>query len=75
MITNLTEHQQEQIFKASGWVLPTKRVAFVKSVESRLRDLSFVTGGDLALAISFTLSCFGVSAPFINRKQHKEIRP
>jgi hypothetical protein len=70
---NLTERQSNMLHKASGMVAPSRRAAFIKSIENRLRDRPYVTGSELRHNINFVLSNFGVSAPLSAHHNNKEI--
>jgi hypothetical protein len=70
---NLTARQSNTLRKASGWVAPSQRAAFIKSIENRLRDRPYITGSELRHNINFVLSSFGVSAPQSDYNNNKEI--
>jgi hypothetical protein len=62
MILMLTDRQSTEVMKASDYLPPARRAAFIKSVENRLRDTPLVTGTALRRAIAFVLANYGVSA-------------
>lgn len=68
----LSEQQETQLHKSSGWVAPGKRAAFIRSVENHLRDRAFVTGSELRRAINLMLGCYGVSVSLADHN-NKEI--
>jgi hypothetical protein len=57
----LTDRQSNELMKASGYLPPARRAAFVKSVENRLRDTPPVAGTALRRAIAFVLANYGIS--------------
>jgi hypothetical protein len=58
----LNDHQSNEVIQAAGYLSPSKRASFIRSVENRLRDTPLVTGTALRQTIAFVLASCGVSA-------------
>jgi hypothetical protein len=59
----LSDQQLAQI-KAAAALLPVNtRDLFLRSIAGRLSDITLPTDNDIAAAVSFVLSCRGISMP------------
>ena len=70
----LTDEQIELVKRGAGYLPETQRDRFLRSLAGRLDGSAFSTA-DLAQAIQFILSGFGVSAPSLgNKMKHRAAR-
>jgi hypothetical protein len=75
----LSDQQLAQV-KAAATLLPVNaRDLFLRSVAGRLSDITTPTDNDVAAAVSFVLSCRGISMPMsfgdgaVNEKFHGNV--